>query len=210
MLKRLINQASFKLQHFTGLTFIDNTHDQYNHYHYIFKQLILNNFILNQLKVNDTTHLQLGQVRAKWLRYLVTEMEVARIESSLMKETVAQVWMFFLFHFPYSCFVLLNVFHKRKGVISFALDIVHLFGDGPGLVLVSPNIFPACSAELSWFYHQTSLVILPLFLSCRFRYLHKLPCWSKYTTNLHLPVWSCISLLCLSVLQKVYCWFYYW
>lgn len=119
----------------------------------------------------------------------------------------AKVWMFFLLYFPYSCFVLVNTFHNRKGVISFALDIVHLSGDGPGLVLVSPASF-LLILQLSRFY-QTSLVILPLFLPRRFCYLHKLPCWSKYTANLHLPVCSCISLLGLAVLQSVYCWFCY-
>lgn len=54
-------------------------------------------------------------------------MEVARIESSLMNETVGQVW---ILHFPYSCFVLFNIFYKRKGLISFSLDKVHLLGAG--------------------------------------------------------------------------------
>lgn len=110
--KGLMNQASFKLQHFTGLTFIDNTHGQYNHYHYIFKHLILNNFILNQLKVNNTTYLQLGQVR---LRYLVTEMEKARTESFVMKQTVAQDGIFFFSIFLTCVLFCSTHFTEEKG-----------------------------------------------------------------------------------------------
>lgn len=141
-------------------------------------------------------------------------MKVARIKSSLMKETVAEVRMFFLLRFPYSCFVLLNTFHKRKGVISLVLDIFHLLGDGPGLVLVSPSIFPACSAEISWFY-WTSFITIPFFLPCRFCYLqinHRSPfaCLLLYITFMLRCVRKCLLLVLLLVVltyqkRSMYC-----
>lgn len=130
-------------------------------------------------------------------------MQVARIQSILMKKTVAQVWMFLFLNFPYSFFVLLNVFYKVKGVILPVFGTVFLFGDGQDFL---PNMFPACSAEL---LYQTILTMLSLLLPCRFCCFHKTPHWKKYTTNLHLPSCSYIPLPYLAVFKKVYCCFWY-